>query len=115
MLYLLQMAYKAANLLADKNRKAIIGAVAVRKDGVIVSSRNGATPNPCGISPTCHAERRIMNKCGYGAIIYVARTRRDGSIGCAKPCKRCIASMHSMGVKKVYYTITGNEYGVIYP
>ena len=115
MLYLLKLAYQSANLSADKNRKAFIGCCAIRSDGVIVSSRNGSTPSPKGISPTCHAERKCLRKSGYGATLYIARSRRDGSVGCAKPCKRCVASMKSMGVKKAYYTITEYEYGVIYP
>ena len=115
MLTLLQVACKVANPEADRCRKAFIGAVAIRKDGAVVSSRNVATLHPTGISPICHAERKALAKSGYGAVVYVARVRKDGSIALAKPCARCLASMRAMGVKKCYFTISNKEYGVIYP
>lgn len=115
MLKLLEIACKVANNSVDRTRKAFIGCCAVRSDGAVVSSRNSATLNPTGISPRSHAERKCLSKSGYGSIMYIARIRKDNSIGCAKPCARCLASMRSMGVVKAYYTITENEYGVICP
>ena len=113
MLQLLRLAGKAANPNTDHYRTAFVGAVCVRLDGVLVSSRNGSTSSNSEKIPSAHAEARIVNRSGYGAIIYVARVRRDGSLAMAKPCSRCEASMRSMRVKKVYYTINETEYGVI--
>jgi cytidine deaminase len=115
MLQLLRIACKVANPMIDRCRKAYIGCVAVRKDGAIVSSRNGATPRPSGISPQCHAERRALKKTGVGAILYVARVRKDGSVGMAMPCARCRASMRAMGVTRVYYTVDENEWRCMIP
>jgi deoxycytidylate deaminase len=115
MLYYLRLASKVANVSIDTCRKAFIGCIAVRKDGAIVSSRNSATRNPTGPAPVSHAERKVLKKSGYGATLYVARVRRDGSIGCAKPCARCRASMRSMGVERVYYTISPDEWAWLKP
>ena len=113
---LLVLASKVADLNKDTCRKAFIGAVAVRADGTLVSSRNGSTqanyPTP---TPSVHSEARIVRKAGISATVYVARLRRDGSIGCAKPCSRCLAVMRSHRVEVVYYTIDNKNWGFCSP
>ena len=49
-----------------------------------------------------------------GSKIYVARVRRNGELGMARPCSICQTVLHSYGVKRAYYTISDNEYGVMH-
>ena len=113
---LLTLAAKIADLRNDTCRKAFIGAVAMRADGTLVSSRNGSTqayhPTP---TPSVHAEARIVRKLGNCGTVYVARVRRDGSFGLAKPCNHCLASMRSRRVEVVYYTIDNKNWGFCVP
>jgi tRNA(Arg) A34 adenosine deaminase TadA len=117
---LFQVAAQVALPVGDKvdQRGYWLGAVGVRRDGVIVSARNGSAIGEMGAtqynpSPTSHAERRCLRKLGWGGVMYVARVRRDGSVALAKPCARCQGSLKSQGVKKVFYTIDNENYGVM--
>lgn len=104
MLELLRIAGQIAALSADRKRKAFVGALAVRRDGVLVASRNGSSSNTPSKSPTAHAEIRVLRKAGYGATLYVARLKRNGELAMAKPCPKCHAMLRSRGVEVVYYT-----------
>jgi len=116
MLQLLKVAGEVANLSADRMRKSFMGAVAVRRDGVLVYSRNGSTtPFMPTKTPSIHAEQRLLRKTGDGATIYVARLKRDGSFGMAKPCPRCMAGLKARRVEMVYYTISATEWEACKP
>lgn len=82
-------------------RQFLIGAVGIRNDGVTVYSRNLPAPNR---TPKAHAEARLVCKLTPDSEVYVARVKRDGSFGSAKPCINCEKTMISAGVKRVYYT-----------
>jgi len=114
MLHLLEIAGEVADLTSDTSRKAFIGAVAIRRDGVMVHSRNGITPRPVGKSPSSH-EARILRKSGNGAVVYVARLKRDGSYGMAKPCVYCMNALRARGVDMVYWTISNNDWEACRP
>ena len=112
------MARKAARPQNDI-RGFYIGAVGIRKDGAIVKSRNGPVimDESVGKSsyPAAHAEYRLCRKLDKGAVVFVCRIRRgDGSFALARPCIDCQRRLTSKGVKKVYYTISDTEYGVMY-
>jgi tRNA(Arg) A34 adenosine deaminase TadA len=95
----------------DKRRKAFIAAVGLRTDGTLVSSLNGCSTE---ISPSSHAEARLVRKLGVGATVYVGRVLRlDGSVAMAKPCVRCENLLRHRGVKRVYYTIGPKEWGCL--
>ena len=100
--------------VSKKDRRTyLIGAVAIRGDGTLVCSMNGPTPQP---TREVHAEYKVCQKLDYGATIYVARIKvGNGNFGNAKPCQVCRKILRSKKVKKVYYTISHNEYGVYYP
>lgn len=115
MLNLLHIASQVADISIDCKRKAFVGAVAIRKDGKMVVSRNGSTPYPNGKSPTAHSERRLLRKSGYGATVYVARVKRNGSLGLAKPCCHCMPALRAMGVEVVYWTIDNENWGACRP
>ena len=94
----------------DDGRIFYVGAVGVRNDGATTVSRNCATDGPC---PEAHAESRLVRKLDMHATVYVARMRRDGNWGMARPCPSCLRLMMTREVKRVYYTINNGEYGTI--
>ena len=105
--YLLQAAKIAYR---SDRRKFHIGAIGIRKDGTIVSSRNIQVRHKM---PEAHAENRLCQKLDVEAIIYVARIQSDGTLSLAKPCQKCQNTMRFSKVKRCYYTISDHEYGVI--
>lgn len=92
-------------------RAHAIGAVAIRTDGTLVKARNGSDTCP---NPAIHAEYRVMRKAGHGAVVYVARRRKDGRIGLAKPCSHCLCTLRNKGASKVYYTVSEQEFDCIH-
>ena len=92
-------------------RKAHIGAVGVRGDGVLVTAWNGSSTDVC---PTAHAEARLARKLDAGSVVYVARVRRDNEkLAMSKPCAHCERILKNRGISKVIYTISEHEYGVL--
>ena len=104
-----RQAKKIAIKAADR-RKYRLGAVGVRKDGIVVTACNLPTKCP---EPQAHAEARLTKKLDYGSTVYVVRVTRDNSLTIARPCESCIRIMRIRGVKKCFYSINENEYGVI--
>lgn len=104
----------AAKLAASKSdrRVYLLGAVGIRRDGAMVASFNGPATQQ---SPRSHAEARLCQKLDFGApAVFVARVRVcDGTFGPAKPCARCEKKLSQKQIRKVYYTISDNEYGVL--
>jgi deoxycytidylate deaminase len=58
---------------------------------------------------TIHAEMdaifRAPRALWRGGIIYVYRTRRDGTSAISKPCIRCQRALKDLGIKKAVYSI----------
>jgi len=93
------------------NRSFCLGAVGLRKDGVIVTAKNIAAAN---IVPTHHAEARVVRKLTPDSIVWVTRVLRStGDWTMARPCINCQNRMRAAGVKKVVYTIDKDEWGII--
>ena len=107
--------FEIAGKLATKKkdrRYYFLAALGIRSDGTAVSSVNGAPAE--GPMREAHAEYRLSKKLDYGAIVYVARVRiGDGTFGMAKPCLDCQKALRSRGVKKVYYTLGNDKFGVL--
>ena len=103
----LQLAAQVSRL-KDDNRTYYLGAVGLRKDGVIVASANG---NPREPEPKHHAEARLLRKLGKGGIVFVVRTLADGSWAMAKPCRDCLPLLINHGVSRIYWS-TGAGLGV---
>jgi tRNA(Arg) A34 adenosine deaminase TadA len=93
---------KAIKKLAAKSgHKFFLHACFVTRGGSVISFGNnhGCT----------HAEVRALNKIKdprrrKGTVLYSFRMRRTGSLGCAKPCPACLATMVEAGVEKCYYS-----------
>lgn len=118
MLNLLKLAGKIA-MPTDINdmRNFYLGAIGIRKDGVLVSAKNGAVQSSdvelYQTIPTSHAECRALRKMGYGGILYVSRIAKgNGKLAMARPCETCQVHIRSMRVKKVYYSINSECYGI---
>jgi tRNA(Arg) A34 adenosine deaminase TadA len=105
----LYMAAKEASRKIDK-RSFLVGAIGIRSDGVVVRSRNEITQVPM---PSAHAEARLTKKLDKNSEVYVARVLRSGDWAMAKPCVHCLKSLAKKKVKRVFYTISPSEYGVI--
>jgi tRNA(Arg) A34 adenosine deaminase TadA len=101
----------AAGLVGpDDGRRHRLVAVGVRHDGVVVTARNG---KPIGQEPRHHAESRLAKKLTPRSDVYVVRINRRGDFLLARPCKRCANILRSAGAKKVFYSISDNDYGVM--
>lgn len=104
------LAGKAATSKQDL-RGFLLGAVAVRNDGALVSSVNSVAHEP---NRLLHAEYRISSKIDKGSTVYVARIRLlNGEFACSKPCFSCEKVLRTRKVDRVYYTISNDEYGVL--
>ena len=97
-------------LRGDQKRSFFLGAIGIRKDGAIVAANNGGSNIP---TPPAHAEARLLRKLGNGAYVYVARVTKGGSLALAKPCRGCTQGLRNKGVKRVYYSISDDEFGVM--
>ena len=120
MIELLKLAGKIALPINETDmRNFWLGAIGVRKDGVIVSSKNGAVQSSnIGYKavPQSHAESRLCRKLGKNGIIYVSRvSRQTYELAMARPCFNCQKIIRAHNVKKVYYSINKNQYGVWFP
>lgn len=95
-------------------RDHLFGAVGRRKDGTLVTARNIHFLNKDYKDNYGHAEERLVRKLDYGSTVWVVRISvTDGRLKPAKPCKRCENDLRLKGVKKVYYSISENEYGIL--
>ncbi|GAF74312.1 unnamed protein product, partial [marine sediment metagenome] len=63
--------------------------------------------------PNAHAENRVTRKLDYGSTVYVVRVLKNGELANARPCKSCVTIMKLRGVRRCYYSIMNNEYGVL--
>ena len=108
------MAAKLAAQSKDDQKNFFLGCIALRKDGVLVSSTNQTVIEHK--TPSAHAEARVLRKAGWGAILWVARVLKDRQTWAnAKPCSFCRTLIANKNVQKVYYTIGPNEYGIWKP
>ena len=94
----------------EVNRKFRVGAVGIRNDGVMVACSNICTRTP---NKHAHAEARLVRKLTPKSIVYVVRIDSNGEFRNARPCENCSRLLSQKKVKKVYYSINEQEYGVI--
>lgn len=86
-------------------------ALGIRSDGAQVHAVNSAAPYP---SPKSHAERRLCARLDWGATVIVVRLDANFELALSKPCRHCERALRRWGVKKVYYSISPNEIGILY-
>lgn len=109
-------------LPTDKNdpRNFWLGCIGVRRDGVIVSAKNGAVFATANYNyqliPNSHAEGRAMRKMGKRGTLYVTRvSKKTRMYAMARPCGVCQIRIRANNIDKVVYTINENQYGIWYP
>lgn len=95
---------------ADLKKQFYLGAVAHRKDGAMRYAFNGTAQYR---TPEIHCEVRLSKKLDVGATVYLARMTADGNMANSRPCDNCLRALKARGVKKIFYTINNNEYGVL--
>lgn len=122
MLDLLHQATLIALPSSDDDHRAFwLGCIGIREDGVQVASKNGAvafstTVESYQLVPSSHAEGRVLRKLGKNGTMYVARvSRKDRTLAMARPCGMCQVRLKAFNVKKVFYTINSEQYGVWMP
>ncbi len=122
MIDMIRLAGKVA-MPSDKmdRRNFYLGCIGIRKDGVLVSAKNGATEYYdtvpyYNLIPNSHAEGRCLRKLGKGGILYVARiAKKDHALAMSRPCDMCQVRIAAAKVKKVYYSINEEYYGLWLP
>ncbi len=57
----------------------------------------------------CLRKLRFQKRRGENTTMFIARHRKDGSVGNAKPCANCLEVMRGMGVKKVAWTTSEQD------
>jgi tRNA(Arg) A34 adenosine deaminase TadA len=104
--------FRLAKTIALKgdNRKYRLGAVGIRTDGAIVTASNIPSRQP---HAKAHAEARLTKKLNRGSEVFVVRILRSGMLDNAHPCMKCQKAMRLRGVRRAYYSISNDEYGVI--
>jgi tRNA(Arg) A34 adenosine deaminase TadA len=94
----------------DASRQHRLGAVGIRSDGIIVSASN----IPCRQqNASSHAEARLVRKLNHSSEVFVVRVLRNGELGNAHPCINCQTTMRLRGVRRAYYSISNDDYGII--
>lgn len=68
----------------------------------------------CSLHAEIHALKQ-MNFQAKRCILYIARWKKGGGFGLAKPCELCQPYIEKAGVKRVIYTIDNDNYGVWTP
>ena len=94
----------------EASRHYRLGAVGVRSDGAIVVSSNIPHRTP---EPNAHAESRLSRKLDWGSTVFVVRIKANGLLAMARPCRTCQGAMRLKGVKRVHYSISQTEHGVM--
>lgn len=120
------MITKAISLAKENDELFRLGAVIVdRSKRILASSTNKMTKtHPVqkqwskkfsnGKQIYLHAEIAALVKCRKQPYaIYVARVLKDDTEAMARPCPVCMAALKEAGVKRIYYTISVDEIGVI--
>jgi len=95
-----------------------VGAVLVRGGRVLAASPN-LTRNYAGLAGvpweecSIHAEMAVLRRVSprRGGTMYVARLRRTGVRGMARPCERCEKELTEFGVRRMVWTIDERSFG----
>ena len=89
------------------DKKFFFSAIALRRDGALVSATNNKKAE--NKKPPAHAEARLMRKVDAGSIVVVARVTNDGQLAMAKPCPHCEAALRNKRVKRVFYSVSPED------
>lgn len=110
-----------SSLGTGPNSQFRLGSVLVYKKRIISSGVNSHHTDRKMLKfypyPFVHAESAAIFKRGldncYGCVLYSCRVKKDGTIALSKPCQFCSDLIKEVGIKRVVYSISENEYGEI--
>jgi len=96
-----------------------LGAVITKGGRILSTGYNELRPSKIIGTPTLHAEASAILKLLksrrmgdlVGATLFVTRFTRGGAVGLARPCSKCMDLINSCGIRRVIYSIHGNETG----
>jgi tRNA(Arg) A34 adenosine deaminase TadA len=87
------------------------------KSGAVQSKGVNTYRNQPGIiqeieALSVHAEINALKRGGNlnGAVLYVARVNNAGEPRQSRPCPSCLTAAKAAGIKRIVYTVNGNEY-----
>lgn len=110
----------AGNGVGGKTGKNFrLGSVIVNRHRVIEAARyNVLKTHPKLLQhyqwPYLHAEAHAILSLGLdncmGKTLYVVRVLRDNSWALAKPCNSCMSLIKEVGIKSIYYSVSGDNY-----
>lgn len=88
------------------NRKWWLGAIIVDAQGRMVSAGTNSVSYGTDDPPfSCHAEEAAVEYMrSPGHTIYVARVRKGGTIGLARPCGNCTDLLRRAGIRRAVWT-----------
>jgi pyrimidine deaminase RibD-like protein len=98
------------------SHKYTLGAIVVRRGKIVGRGYNSVcyTGNERPYLNGIHAEVAAINNTRArdrsDATIYVARWRKCGVMGCAKPCEACEKVLRKLGIRSVWYSDYGNKW-----
>ncbi len=98
-------------------RRFGVGAVVVNKNEIVSTGwchhSDLKLAEYISIHAEVHAIHRANPKDLQGATIYiVTRSLKSRNRSLGKPCQRCTAFLHDVGIEKIVYSIDNHEYGV---
>ena len=72
--------------------------------------RNSLSTQTCAeVKAAFRAIRKLPPEKIKKCTIYVARSRRDGTMGMAKPCSHCMSFLREIGIRDIYYTTNSGK------
>lgn len=102
-------------LARSSRHRQKMAATAVQGGRVIIGAVNSLRNHPRQVdweSCSRHAEAGLTRADIEGATIYVARLKRDGTPGLARPCRRCMERLLEAGARQVVWTAGNGCAGV---
>jgi len=110
----------------DNSLTAYVGAMCVGGGSILSLAMNHSRLNvycalrapgyPNGTHAEVAAIFQVRKKVDLGGTkMFVARVKRNGEIAMAQPCRMCRELIRSYGIKRVFFTIDENTYGVWKP
>lgn len=95
------------------------GSVLVKGGSVLAVGQNRLRSAPNHFTDPCsvHAEQDVLKRVNStklkGSVLYVARVGANNEPRLAKPCKTCTRLLTSLPLKRTYFTVDKESYGVL--
>lgn len=106
-----------ASRIAMESRERTRHGCIIVKSGAVQGRGTNTYRNQPGIieeinALSVHAEINALKRCGdlRGAVAFVARVNNHGEQRQSRPCPDCLQALKHAGVKRIVYTINGDEY-----